>query len=215
MPGKRECLRFLVDQPERIVLQYPQGIRKPSLYGDGFQVFFSLQDGRGMYLEESAAQKITAAGIEPGQEFWLCKRRAAGSGKHHRTLWDLYLEDPTPRREESKLERDLRLSLVHAERKQQLAAAQPEQSSTEAEQLDQQTPENRTVEISTRRKPAARETAPVWKDRLLSQTNDLTDVYAAAVKHATEQHGGIVKNDDVRTIMISAFIGLQQRGRTA
>ena len=49
---------------------------------------------------------------------------------------------------------------------------------------------------------------PQWADHLLYQTNVLTDVYAAALKHSSMTHGNAVKPEDVRALMTTAFINL-------
>jgi hypothetical protein len=51
-----------------------------------------------------------------------------------------------------------------------------------------------------------------WQQALLAQTNALTDVYAAALAHASAAHGNAVKTDDVRSILLSAFINLAKSG---
>jgi antitoxin (DNA-binding transcriptional repressor) of toxin-antitoxin stability system len=51
-----------------------------------------------------------------------------------------------------------------------------------------------------------------WQGALLSQTNALTDVFAAAVAHASSAHGNTVKADDVRSLMLSAFINMAKGG---
>ena len=59
MANQRSYLRFQNNVPEKIALAYPQGVRKEGVYGP--QVFFTLTDGRGMFLDEPVAQQITAA----------------------------------------------------------------------------------------------------------------------------------------------------------
>lgn len=49
-----------------------------------------------------------------------------------------------------------------------------------------------------------------WPSFLLQETEKLTDVYAAALKHANESHGGLVKAEDVRSLMVTAFINLSK-----
>ena len=53
----------------------------------------------------------------------MCKHKTAGKGQKIR--WDIYLEDPTPQSGESKLERDLRLSLNQVERMRTEGEASP------------------------------------------------------------------------------------------
>jgi hypothetical protein len=54
------------------------------------------------------------------------------------------------------------------------------------------------------------EARPRWADALLAQTNALTDVYGAALAHASAKHGNAIKPDDVRSILLSVYIGLSK-----
>lgn len=212
-----EFLRFQQNIPEKIALRFPQGIRKEGVYGP--QMFYTLADGRGMYLDEPVAQKLVAANVQPGQEFWLCKRKANGSGKNQRNIWDLYLEDPTPQPAESQIERDLRLSLGNVDRAKQAIEHKVEQHQEQQEaSIEQQpaaAPSNvRTIDAAPRKKaPARAET--LWTDKLLAHTKALTDVYAKAIQHASESAGPVVKSEDVRTFVVTTYINMSQRGKTA
>lgn len=55
---------------------------------------------------------------------------------------------------------------------------------------------------------------PAWTDHLLAQTNALCEVYARALQHANSLQAGI-RPDDVRSLMLSAFINLAQKSREA
>jgi hypothetical protein len=45
-----------------------------------------------------------------------------------------------------------------------------------------------------------------WAQYLLQTTDALIDVYAAALRYAGEKHGNTVKPDDVRSLLLSAYI---------
>jgi hypothetical protein len=51
-----------------------------------------------------------------------------------------------------------------------------------------------------------------WAQVLLSQTNTLIDVYGAAIKYAGTKYGEAVKPEDVKTLLITAFINLAKQG---
>jgi hypothetical protein len=53
--------------------------------------------------------------------------------------------------------------------------------------------------------------------RLIAETTALIDSCAAALKTASERHGGLVKADDVRTFVVTAYINAnkQQGARNA
>src|ERR1019366_9259964 len=51
-----------------------------------------------------------------------------------------------------------------------------------------------------------------WAQFLLTQTEDLIDVYATASKYASDRHGNSVKAEDVRSLLLSAFINFGRNG---
>jgi len=54
--------------------------------------------------------------------------------------------------------------------------------------------------------------SPVWAQSLLGQTNALVDVYAAALSTASSKHGNQVKPEDVRTLLVTAYIQCSKGG---
>jgi hypothetical protein len=62
--------------------------------------------------------------------------------------------------------------------------------------------------------PKRPETPPSagWTQALLSQTNALVDVYAAALSDASTKHGNQVKPEDVRSLLVTAFIQRSKDG---
>jgi hypothetical protein len=61
----------------------------------------------------------------------------------------------------------------------------------------------------SRRPPAI---ATGWAQFLLEQTNALTSVFAAAVQYSQEMYGDTVKPDDIRSILLSAYITMSKNG---
>ena len=51
-----------------------------------------------------------------------------------------------------------------------------------------------------------------WAVFLLQQTKQVIDVYALACQYASAQYGTVVRTDDVRSIMTTAFINLSKQG---
>ena len=51
-----------------------------------------------------------------------------------------------------------------------------------------------------------------WAQFLLAQVNMVIDVYALACKHASEQHGNLVRAEDVRALLTTTFINYTQKG---
>jgi hypothetical protein len=211
-PHRRECVSFQSNVPEKVALAYPDGVLKDGMYGP--RVRYTLMDGRLMWLDPDVAARINMMAISPHQEFWIVKRKPDGRGQ--RTRWDIYLEDPTPLAGESPLERDLRLSLHEIERqrvtpKEQSAPMQPQLSSASSPRPDCRPPSPGIQEVSL---SVVSKKKPAWAQTLVGHTNELVDAYAEWMLHAA-QHGLTVKPEDVRTLLVTAFINLSQRGRTA
>ena len=56
---------------------------------------------------------------------------------------------------------------------------------------------------------------PEWAQVLSLQTNMLSDVYAAALAHASATHGYAIKPEDIRALLTTAFINLSKGGPAA
>ena len=203
-----EFLRFQSNVIEPIALQTLQGVAKDGIYGP--QKLFRLIDGRGMYLNPDVASRVEALAVcgdlQPGQVFWMCKHRI---GKGRKEIWDIYLKDPTPQGDESKLERDLRLSIDQAQQDRASREGKPVPapviSMPEPSACPTAAAETRPIlSKESTHKPQA------WAETLLHQTNELTDAYASALQHAG-RHGLAIKPEDVRTLLVTAFINLSQR----
>src|SRR5581483_8752641 len=181
---------------------------KQGLYGP--QKLFHLADGRRIYLDFDVAQRIEES-VTVGQEFWLCKRKPFGKGQ--KTRWDVSLEDPTGRSGESTLERDLRLSietLLHKNSKDRVVEIdKPTEDNPVANPMPAvpAAPPSNPVPVAPT--DLVRK-APAWAETLVNHTNELVDAYAECLTHAS-QHGVVLRSDDVRTLLITAFINLSQR----
>jgi hypothetical protein len=209
--NRRGFVRFQSNVPEKVALAYPDSVLKDGMYGP--RVRYTLTDGRLMWLDPDVAARINTMAIPPQQEFWIVKREPAGRGQ--KTRWDIYLEDPTPLAGESPLERDLRLSLHEIERQRSIpeaesapVPAQPPSAAVANPVCSPPTPcvQQVALTVVSRKQPA-------WAQTLVGQTNQLVDAYAECMLHAA-QHGLTIKPEDVRTLLVTAFINLSQRGRT-
>jgi hypothetical protein len=195
-PGK---LVLEPNVPQLIALKYPTGKLVESRYGDEKQVFFSLVDGRSAYFSLGLAKSITDLQLGTREPFNICKRWNGSKqqaprydvwlttdGERERAELEMAAEDEPP----SELEQQLEASLRQAEERKAAAARKPP------------APAQGPVAVQ-------RQGLQGWGSVLLAQTNQLIDVYAQAVAHAEGQG---VPPAVVRTVMISAFIGLQKKG---
>lgn len=80
-PTSAGKLELTPNVPVEIALKFPTGKICDSLYNDTKQVYFSLVDGRSMYVPMGAADRIYALQLGRGESFFICKRLGAGAGK--------------------------------------------------------------------------------------------------------------------------------------
>jgi hypothetical protein len=83
-------LRFQVNVPEQVALQFRTGREVEGQYGP--QVMFSLSDGRRMYLDPPVAASVEQLGVRPREFFSICKRKGIGTG--HSVRWEVTRLDP-------------------------------------------------------------------------------------------------------------------------
>lgn len=212
-----EYVRFETGQPQEVALKFADGKEVEGQYGE--QVMYSLTDGRVMYVEPIVAAHIRRLQIQPGECFFIEKRK-----KGRVNGWHVYREADEPAAAEVERPTRKRTPPAHV-----LASTLPERvAARNAERnLEQQLADSITL-VNAKKSPPV-EPKPVqsaaaavnpqdrWKAVLLTQTNALTDVLAEALRHSAE-HGGLVKTDDVRSLLITAFIELtkrQERNRAA
>jgi hypothetical protein len=107
-------LRFEPNIPQQISLSNALGKPIEGKYGP--QVFYTLTDGRVMFVQPDTAKQISLLGVEPGESFFICKRKNG-----QRNIWDLWLtpesEKARARAEEPEIERQLRESISQAQQR--------------------------------------------------------------------------------------------------
>lgn len=182
--------------PQLIALKFPTGKIVDSRYGDEKQVFYSLLDGRAAYVSLGISQSINNLMLGNREQFWICKRWNGERGQKPR--YDVWL---TPEGERARATEEM------------AAESRKAPASAPAQQTERGTGTNGPVATRARVPVAATATEPdllPWGQRLLGETTQLLEVYAQACDHA-ETLG--IPHAVVRTLMISAFIGLQKKGR--
>jgi hypothetical protein len=213
-----EYVRFETGQPQEVALKFADGKEVEGQYGE--QVMYSLTDGRVMYVEPIVGAHIRRLQIQPGECFFIEKRK-----KGRVNDWHVYREADEPpaaeverptrkrtppahvlantlvdrveaRNAASRLEEQLRDSITLVDAKKAAAAAPPPPPPPPARPM---------ASAAAPQNPQDR-----WKAVLLAQTNALTDVYAAALAHASSSHGNAIKPEDIRALMTTAFINLSK-----
>jgi hypothetical protein len=108
-----EKVPFQPNVPIAISLKYPEGKTVEGRYGD--QMYYTLTDGRCMYLDMHVAAKINLLEPRKGEALMMCKRWSRKKGETPQ--WDVWRPGPaeipraTAPAAETPLEADLRRSL--------------------------------------------------------------------------------------------------------
>jgi hypothetical protein len=79
----RQILKFEIDQPQTVALEFPDGVNVQGSYGP--QVKFSLTENRIIFVDPDVAQAIRTLGCLPGEPFAITKRWEKGK----RVWWDI------------------------------------------------------------------------------------------------------------------------------
>jgi hypothetical protein len=207
-----DVIKFEFNQPVEVALRFSEPrVFPPSDRFPGAEErhMFSTTDGRVMYVSPLTSARIKALHLDQGECFWICKRkdgrvtdytvtRAAqpqqappapvAAVKRSPVKSNLpervyYRPDELPAEPPSELEAKLADSIALVERRKQPA-------------------------IAERLAPAIAE----FSARLVLETNALVDSYAAALKTASERHGNAIKPEDVRSLLVTAYISASKQG---
>ena len=202
--GLRDVVQFQPNVPVQLSLKYakPKTIETKR----GLRYMITTQDNRVAFVEPSVALKIEHLEIKPLEEFWVAFRHSGQKGDLG--SWDVYLDPATER------------SRLRPE-----PPAIPSPPGVKISPAAQVT----TLDDSQDTKKAGAGEAPAgkavvapdhnpsqihmgWAQFLISTTNGLTDAYAAALAHARQKHGEGIKPEDVRTLLITAYIQQTRNG---
>lgn len=167
-----------------------------------------------MYLDTEVAASVNMMEIQPGEKFFVCKYYV--DSEMSRPAWSVWLAPETEKaravREEPELERQLRESIALEQRKNGHAKSTPASRPVLVQEADSRV--DRSDGVAT--DPPATELPTMlhlgWAQSLLSQSQALIDVQAAALDYAGKRYGAALKAEDVRSLVITAFINLSHKG---
>jgi hypothetical protein len=187
--------------PQIIALKFRTGKEVRSQYSETPETYFTLVDGRGAYFSQAVTHSIANLELGEREPFYICKYW--NGDKRQAPRINVWL---TPDGEKARIAQNTEPAIPAeeppSELEQQLARSLAEiQARKRGEQL--------AAQRASAPAPALPAALQGWSAALLDQTNALIDVYAQACKHAESLH---VPAAVVRTVMISAFIGLQRTG---
>lgn len=179
---------------------------------------YELTDGRTLAVSPEVAAKINGLDLRPGEPFHIVKRW--NGERRQKARWDVWLSGETEKAraqaESSDLENQLRQSIEIQASKRTMPTPLPQKPTPKP---TPPLPDEPTLP------PAASQPAKVrtlktvpqqlslpWEDSLKRHAKALTDVYAETLAYSSERHGNSVKADDIRSLVITAFISESQRG---
>src|SRR5215831_2367347 len=87
--NQSDIVRFGFNVPQLVNLRFATPKMVNSKFGE--RAMFGLVDGRVMFLDPPVAESIEALSIQPGEDFYVCKR----STKDRGTYWDIWLAPDT------------------------------------------------------------------------------------------------------------------------
>lgn len=232
-----DVIKFDFNVPVEAALRFTAPKVFPSNFEQGDdRHMYSTTDGRVMYVTPLTSARIQALQLAQGECFWICKRKngrltefavsrermtsapsqpaaaprppAPFKTKLPERLYSPALaHEPAP---SPTLEEQIRASLDMVERRKA-----GEQGDGTLAVMAAPAPRPAVQAQSAARPSAAERLAPAvaeFSSRLVLEVNALVDCYATALKTASERHGNSVKPDDVRSLLVTAYINASKSG---
>jgi hypothetical protein len=199
----REVIEFAHNVPVTVALRYNEGKHVAGPYGD--RMMFSTTDGRIFFLDPFVAGKIEAAGINVRESFTITKKWDGVKGST--MTWEIARvagEQPNG------------TFAVPALAPTQDLASRSESQAATAQNL---TPtEARGRQGGPTPKPPTSATSAAPSDRrslLVREADALVDAYALVLERALTTYQGRIKPDEVRSLLLSAYIQRRQLSSVA
>src|ERR1039458_1812472 len=85
---KSDVVTFIPNIPVQVAVKYATPKIIAGKYGQ--RAFFSLTDGRAMFVDVAVGEQIVEAAVRTGEPFWICLRW--DGGKFSPKTWDIWLD---------------------------------------------------------------------------------------------------------------------------
>lgn len=204
-----EKIKFEYNEPVAVTLRHPAGKIVSGRFGE--QVYFSLADNRCMYLELDTAQKINMLEPQAGETVVICKRSSK--------IWDVWLSPDTEKmravKDAGSIEATLRASVTAVNENRYATLRVPVLVGAS---------NGRTAGASVASTPAPAQATTTLSNghsnnghptKLEDEANMLVDVFAAVLERALDLYKGRVKPEEIRSLLLSAYISRQKGGAHA
>lgn len=199
---QREKVAFEFNVPQMITLKYAQGKIVSGRFGD--QVMYTTADNRVMFLDLAVAQQINLLEANAGETIGICKRKQG-----QQTRWDVWLSPETEKmraaRANPELAEQLRKSITAANEARYGGSPH---GTLAVPSAPQSTGTGAVTPAPAQATFAGHSNTP--NRTLIEETNGLVDAFASVLQRTLEVYQGRIKPDEVRALLLSAYI---QRGK--
>ena len=201
-------IKFQTNITVEAALKFAEGKLCDSQFGDP-QYMFTTIDDRVFFVAEKVAQKIHGLRLQPQEPFEICKKEVDYGNGRKGIEWQVAKVGFAPGEQSDG-------TFVVAPAQPGAGAVTPAPVATAVTQPPNNNGNGSKLNGHGNGNGHAPEppqdTRATWAQFLLTQTEGLIDVYATASKYASDRHGNSVKAEDVRSLMLSAFINTSKNG---
>ena len=237
-----DVIKFEFDRPVEVALRFAEPRVFPSQFAGGDdRHMFSTADGRVMYVTPLVAAQIKALNLAQGECFFICKRKNGRITEYDVTREGTEPVETAPRppAKPTPFKTKLPENLYYAPpvREHEPPSALEQQLQASIDMVNRRKVGNQgdgTLAVMAPPAPRPAAQAPVrvnggpasgpdriapavaeFSSRLILETNTLVDCYAAILRTASERHGNAVKADDVRSLLVTAYINASKARNAA
>ena len=205
-------IKFQTNITVEAALKFAEGKLCDSQFGDP-QYMFTTIDDRVFFVAEKIAQKIHGLRLQPQEPFEICKKEVDYGNGRKGIEWQVAKVGFAPGEQSNG-------TFVVQATQPGAGAVTPAPVATAVKQPPYNNGNGSKLNGHVNGNGDGNGHAPdppqdiraAWAQFLLTQTEDLIDVYATASKYASDRHGNSVKGEDVRSLLLSAFINISKNG---
>ena len=202
-------IKFQTNITVEAALKFAEGKLCDSQFGDP-QYMFTTTDDRVFFVAEKVAQKIHGLRLQPQEPFEICKKEVDYGNGRKGIEWQVAKVGFAPG------EQPDGTFAVPLQAGAGVGAPAPVATAVRQSPCNNgngSKPNGHANGNGNGHAPEPpQDIRAVWAQFLLTQTEGLIDVYATASKYASDRHGNSVKAEDVRSLLLSAFINISKNG---
>ena len=204
-------IKFQTNIPIEAALKFAEGKLCDSQFGDP-QYMFTTTDDRVFFVAEKVAQKIHGLRLKPEEPFEIIKSEKDYGNNRKGIEWHVNRVGFVPGEQPDGTFAVPIQSVAGVTAPAPVGAALTERLKQQLNTGNGTKAANGNGNGHAVAAGAPQESLMPWAQFLLAQVNMVIDVYALACKHASEQHGNLVRAEDVRALLTTTFINYTQRG---